>query len=542
MLNSTKLQNLFPSANDIPAEYAFGEPIHQREYLLDGKIVAWDGAVQEVYSPIVLRTEGGAFEQKLLGSYPLIGEKEAQEALDSAIKAYNNGRGIWCTMRVEERIRCVENFTKMMIGFRSHVVKCLMWEIGKSLADSEKEFDRTVEYIYATIDELKKLDRDSNGFRIEQGVIGQIRRSPLGIVLCMGPFNYPLNETYTMLIPALIMGNVVLFKPPRQGIMLHNIFQDAYQKCFPAGAINFLYGRGSVVVPPIMTSGKVDVLTLIGSSKMADRLQKSHPKVNRLRSVLGLDAKNAAIILENADLDMTVKEVVLGSLSFNGQRCTAIKIVFVHRSIADSFIEKLNTAIQGLKIGMPWDKGVNITPVAEPEKPAYLDSIINDAVAKGAKVVNTEGGSGNQSFVFPTVVYPVSEGMTLYTEEQFGPVVPVAVFDDLEQPIQYLIESDHGQQCSIFGTNPAQIAQLIDPLVNQVTRVNVNAQCQRGPDTFPFSGRKDSAQGTLSILDALRSFSIRSVVATKDNEANKALINEIVKEDLSNFLSTRFIF
>lgn len=542
MLESNKLQSLFPSAKDIPAEYAFGDPIHQRSYLLDGKIIDWDGPVQEVYSPIVTRTEGGDFEPQLLGSYPLIGEKEALEALDSAVKAYNNGRGAWPTMSVEERIHCVEKFTKMMIGYRSHVVKCLMWEIGKSLADSEKEFDRTVEYIYATIDELKKLDRDSSGFRIEQGVIGQIRRSPLGIVLCMGPFNYPLNETYTMLIPALIMGNVVMFKPPRQGIMLHNIFQDAYQKCFPAGAINFLYGRGSVVVPPIMTSGKVDVLTLIGSSKMADRLQKSHPKVNRLRSVLGLDAKNAAIILENADLDMTVKEVVLGSLSFNGQRCTAIKIVFVHKSIADSFIEKLNVAIQNLKVGMPWEKGVNVTPVAEPEKPAYLNVVIEDAVSKGAKVVNTEGGTGSHSFVFPTVVYPVSEGMTLYTEEQFGPVVPVAVFDDLEQPIQYLIESDHGQQCSIFGTDPTQIAQLIDPLVNQVTRVNVNAQCQRGPDTFPFTGRKDSAQGTLSILDALRSFSIRSVVATKDIEANKALFNDIIKDDLSNFLSTRFIF
>ena len=542
MLESLKLKSLFPSANAIPPEYDFGEPIHQKEYLLDGKIVAWSGAVQEVYSPIGVYTEGGNFEQKLLGSYPLIGEKEALEALDSATKAYNHGRGAWSLMSVAERIQCVENFTKMMIGYRSQVVKCLMWEIGKSLTDSEKEFDRTVEYIYATIDELKKLDRESSGFRIEQGIIGQIRRSPLGIVLCMGPFNYPLNETYTMLIPALIMGNVVLFKPPRQGILLHNIFQDAYQKCFPAGSINFLYGRGSVVVPPIMTSGKVDVLTLIGSSKMADRLQKSHPKVNRLRSVLGLDAKNAAIILENADLDMTVKEVVLGSLSFNGQRCTAIKIVFVHRSIADSFIEKLNVAISALKIGMPWDKGVNITPVAEPEKPKYLDEVIQDAVAKGAKVVNTEGGTGNQSFVFPTVVYPVSEGMTLYTEEQFGPVVPVAVFDDLEQPIQYLIDSDHGQQCSIFGTDPAQIAQLIDPLVNQVTRVNVNAQCQRGPDTFPFSGRKDSAQGTLSILDALRSFSIRSVVATKNMDANKELFNEIIKEDLSNFLSTRFIF
>jgi len=289
-------------------------------------------------------------------------------------------------------------------------------------------------------------------------------------------------------------------------------------------------------------SGKVDVLTLIGSSRMADRLQKSHPKVNRLRSVLGLDAKNAAIVLENADLEIAVKEIILGALSFNGQRCTAIKIVWAHRAIVDALVEQLSKAVAELKLGMPWDKGVQITPVAEPEKPAYLQEVIVDATRKGAAVVNEGGGEQYASFVFPAIVYPVKPTMTLYREEQFGPVIPIAVFEDLEEPLQYLIDSDHGQQVSIFGTDANQIASLIDPLVNQVTRVNINAQCQRGPDTFPFSGRKDSAQGTLSVLDAIRSFSIRSVVATKDRADNKALLNEIVKEDLSNFLSTRFIF
>ncbi len=541
MNHSNRLKDLFPTEGSIPAEYNWTEPLHQRRFLLDGKIVEWDGKMQDVYSPILI-ADGDKMTPKYLGSYPLIGEKEAVEALISAEKAYDNGRGEWPTMSVADRIKCVEKFTKMMIGYRSHVVKLLMWEIGKSLADSEKEFDRTVEYIYATIDELKKLDRDSSRFRIDQGIIGQIRRSPLGIVLCMGPFNYPLNETYTMLIPALIMGNVVMFKPPRQGILLHEIFQDAYQKCFPKGSINFLYGRGSTVVPPLMTSGKVDCLTLIGSSKMADRLQKSHPKVNRLRSVLGLDAKNAAIILKNADLDATVKEVVLGALSFNGQRCTALKIIHVHRSVAYPFLKKLEEAVAALKVGMPWEKGVQITPVAEPEKPTYLAEIIADALEKGAKIVNTEGGTSSGSFVFPTILYPVSAGMTVYSEEQFGPVIPVVPFDDLEEPINYLINSNHGQQVSLFGTDPDQIAHLIDHLVNQVSRVNVNAQCQRGPDSFPFTGRKDSAQGTLSVFDALRSFSIRTIVATKETPATKALFNDIIEHNASNFLSTRYIF
>ena len=152
MTDSKKLFNLFPTENDIPAEYNLTTPVNIREYLLNGKMVHWDGPMQEVTSPIRIR-EGNELKTKVLGSYPLIGEKEAMEALDSSVKAYDYGRGEWPTMSVENRIKCIEAFTKMMIGYRSHVVKLLMWEIGKSLADSEKEFDRTVEYIYGTIED-----------------------------------------------------------------------------------------------------------------------------------------------------------------------------------------------------------------------------------------------------------------------------------------------------------------------------------------------------------------------------------------------------
>jgi acyl-CoA reductase-like NAD-dependent aldehyde dehydrogenase len=157
-------------------------------------------------------------------------------------------------------------------------------------------------------------------------------------------------------------------------------------------------------------------------------------------------------------------------------------------------------------------------------------------------VVNENGGKSEGSFFYPAVVYPVNSKMKLYHEEQFGPIVPVVPFDDLEETIEFLIDSTHGQQVSIFSNNADEVAALIDPLVNQVSRVNINTQCQRGPDVFPFTGRKDSAEGTLSVPDAIRAFSIRSLVAFKMNAANKQLINEIVHEDTSNFLSTKFIF
>jgi glyceraldehyde-3-phosphate dehydrogenase (NADP+) len=132
--------------------------------------------------------------------------------------------------------------------------------------------------------------------------------------------------------------------------------------------------------------------------------------------------------------------------------------------------------------------------------------------------------------------------MRVHHEEQFGPVVPIVPFDDLHAPISWVEQSCYGQQVSLFGTDPDMLAKLIDPLVNQVCRVNLNSQCQRGPDVFPFTGRKDSAEGTLSVSDALRVFSIRTLVAAKSSEINKAILTAILRDHKSNFLSTDFIF
>jgi glyceraldehyde-3-phosphate dehydrogenase (NADP+) len=534
------LQNLLPSAGQIPKEYDLTHPIEQKEYLVNGEMRQWKGKTQDVWSPIYIKTDKG-FEQKRIGSYPITDAADAMEVLYAGVKAYSNGRGEWPSMTVSQRIECVEKFTKKMVQKRDEVVKLLMWEIGKSLGDSQKEFDRTVQYIYDTIGALKDIDRTSSTFLIEEGIIGQVRRSPLGVVLCMGPFNYPLNETFTTLIPALIMGNIVLFKPPKHGTLLHYPLLEAFKDSFPAGVINTLYGRGNSIIPQLMESGKIDVLTLIGSSKVADKLKKMHPKVNRLRAILGLDAKNAAIVTKSADLDSAINECLLGSLSFNGQRCTAIKIIFVHKSLADKFNEGLAKKIEAMKLGMMWEPGVQITPLPEPNKPAYLTELIEDAKLHGAKVMNEHGGENFKSIFFPALLYPVTSKMKVWHEEQFGPVVPVVPFESLEEPIDYIHESSHGQQVAIFGTDVNEISELIDETVNQVSRVNINAQCQRGPDSFPFTGRKDSAEGTLSVTAALRSFSIRTVVATKATQSNKDIVNAIVENQQSNFLSTRFI-
>ena len=329
MTASKRLDTLFPTLAEIPEAYRPDAPIEQRDYLVDGQLHRWEGPLATVRSPVWLK-QGDEEHQVILGSAPLLDAETALTALDAAVQAYDKGRGAWPNMRVAERIQHVESFLARMREQRQAVVKLLMWEIGKNLKDSQKEFDRTCDYITDTINALKELDRRSSRFELEQDTLGQIRRVPLGVALCMGPYNYPLNETFTTLIPALIMGNTVVFKPAKFGVLLIRPLLEAFRDSFPAGVINVIYGSGRETVSALMASGKIDIFAFIGTNKAASDLKKLHPKPHRLRAALGLDAKNPGIVLPEVDLDNAVSEAVTGSLSFNGQRCTALKNLFSH--------------------------------------------------------------------------------------------------------------------------------------------------------------------------------------------------------------------
>jgi len=537
---TNKIAAFAPSEEEIPAPYRLDATLTQDFYLIDGELRRWDGPLQDVVSPVQIKAADG-ISGKRIGEAPLLSVEAALECLDVAVRAYDNGRGAWPTMSVGERINCVHCFSRAVQQKRDEVVKLLMWEIGKSLKEAEAEFDRAIAYIRDTVDALKELDRVSSRFVIQHGIIGQIRRAPLGVVLCMGPYNFPLYETFTTLIPSLVMGNTILLKPPRFGVLLFAPILSAFRACFPAGVVNTVYGDGEEVLPPLMASGRVDVLGFIGTHKVADALRAIHPRPHRLRCVLGLDAKNPAIILPDADLKLTVEECLQGALSFNGQRCTALKIIFVHRKIAKEFLAGMAAGIAALKCGVPWQEGVAITALPEPEKPEYLEGLLRDAEAHGAKVMNEDGGTRSASFFYPALLYPVTPAMRLYHEEQFGPVVPVVVYDDIKETIDYVVSSNYGQQASIFGRDEELLAQLIDALVNQVCRININSKCQRSPDSFPFNGRKNSAEGTQSVADALRVFSIRIVVAARETDDNREIITGIVKERKSHFLSTDYM-
>jgi glyceraldehyde-3-phosphate dehydrogenase (NADP+) len=231
-------------------------------YLVNGEIKTWAGAMQEVTSPIIIK---GAPGRTRIGAYPMLDEATAMSAVAAAHAAYGKGMGMWPMSSVRDRIAAVEKYLRGLKAARDEVANIIMWEICKTRADSEKEVDRTITYIQDTLQKLKELEDQQSTFTkgiaflfesskprmtfsTDSGFVAQFRRCPIGVVLCVGPFNYPFNETYTTLIPALVMGNTVVMKMPRTGVLCHWPTLPLFRDCFPPGVVNIISGSGRTQV------------------------------------------------------------------------------------------------------------------------------------------------------------------------------------------------------------------------------------------------------------------------------------------------------
>lgn len=508
----------FPSVEEIPDKLKIDEELIQKTYLLNGCLTEHAGRMQECFSPIYIRQNEG-FVQKKLGEIPMFTPNQSIEVLNDTVKSYRNGSGEWQKFSFEDRISTIEKFLDLIIPKREMIVKYLIWETGKNIAESESEFDRTIEYTRHSIETLRKINRKKNIKIQNSGFEGIVRLTPSGVVLSLGPSNYPFYETYSIVLPALLMGNNVILKIPRNGALLHSFLFDAVLECFPAGVLNILYGTIEESVLPVMEQGKVDVFAYFGGSETAKQIIKAHPAPHRLKLALGTEAKNPAIVLKDANPESCVKEILLGALAFNGQRCAALKMIFVHTNIYSTFMRKVHELIENASIGMPWLDKVRITPLSEEHRIQYLNDLLEDALSKGALIENKDGGESLETLFIPAILTNVSKIMRIWEEEQFGPIVPIAQYDDIEEVINYIETQRFGQQLSIFGNDKAEIEALCERVENQVSRININCKCQRGPDVFPFSGKKDSGLGVLSIEDTLLMFSSSTVIAGKSGSS-----------------------
>lgn len=447
----------------------------------------------DIYSPL---------DQSLLGSVPAMTKNEVDITMATAKRAQKQ----WKLKTVNERADILYKAADLLLEHIEELAHLMMLEIGKDMKSSRSEVSRTADFIRFTADSGKNVSGESipgdsfPGFKNNK--VSVVKREPLGVVLAISPFNYPVNLAASKIAPALIIGNSVVLKPATQGslsgLYLARIFQLAG---VPLGVLNTVTGKGSEIGDYITTHKDVEFINFTGSTEVGRRISKLTSMVPLL---MELGGKDAAIVLEDADLEMTASQIVAGAFSYSGQRCTAVKRIIVMESVADELVQRLEEKIGQLKVGNPLEhESLDVVPLISTKAADFVSELMEDAVEKGAELVT--GGHRTGNLIEPTLFDYVTTHMRLAWEEPFGPVVPVIRVKSKEEAIEIANESEYGLQSSVFTQNIEDAFYIADQL--EVGTVQVNNKTERGPDHFPFLGVKSSGMGTQGIRYSIESMS-----------------------------------
>ncbi len=428
-----------------------------------------------------------------LGKVPAMSKDE----VEGAIKNSKEVQKIWKLTPLNKRIEILYKAAEILEKQADNLSELLMMEVAKDKKSARSEVIRTVDFIKFTADIAKSINGESlQGDNFPGGKknkIGLVNREPLGVVLAISPFNYPVNLAASKIAPAIVTGNTVIFKPATQGslsgLYLAKIFDEAG---VPAGVINTVTGKGSEIGDYIVTHPDINFINFTGSSEVGARISQMSKMIPLL---MELGGKDAAIVLKDADLDLAAKNIVAGAYSYSGQRCTAIKRVLVVNEVADKLVEKIKMEIKNLKVGNPLELDADVVPLIDTKSADFVEGLINDAINLGGNLV--VGGNREGNLIYPTLIDNVTKEMRIAWEEPFGPVLPIIRVNNVEEAIEIANRSEYGLQSSVFTENINDAFYVADKL--EVGTVQVNNKTERGPDHFPFLGVKSSGVGLQGI-------------------------------------------
>ncbi|WP_036779845.1 NADP-dependent glyceraldehyde-3-phosphate dehydrogenase [Pontibacillus chungwhensis] len=458
--------------------------------LLNGEWnVSESNATVDIYSPS---------NKELVGSVPSL----SQEELNTSIENTSQAQLAWAERSVQERGEILNKWADLLEERKEEIGTAIMREVAKNKKSSVSEVERTVDYIRYTVEDAYRLNGEvkrGDGFKGgSRSKVGLAEKAPLGTILAIGPFNYPVNLSASKIAPALVQGNSVVFKPATQGAISGiKMVEALIDAGLPKELVTVATGRGSVIGDFLVQHPRVDMISFTGGTSTGRHIAKLSSMVPL---VLELGGKDPAIVLEDADLDKAAKEIVAGAYSYSGQRCTAIKRVLVQDEIADELVDRIAHKVKSLSVGMPEDNK-DITPLIDNKSADYVQSLIDDAKEQGAKVVSGDTREGN--LLHPTLLDNVTTDMRVAWEEPFGPVLPIIRVSSQSEAIQIANESEYGLQASIFTKNIDNAMSIADKL--EVGTVQLNGKTSRGPDHFPFLGVKSSGLGVQGIRESLLS-------------------------------------
>ncbi|MDA5559544.1 NADP-dependent glyceraldehyde-3-phosphate dehydrogenase [Exiguobacterium sp. MMG028] len=420
----------------------------------------------------------------------------SRDEVDAAIHGAKRAQQEWAALPVNKRAELLYAWAEKLEERVDEIGQIIMQEVGKNLNDAKKEVVRTAEIIRYTAEEgirfnggFMQGDSFPGGSKNKMAII---KKEALGVVLAISPFNYPVNLAAAKIAPALVTGNAVVFKPATQGAISGiKMVEALHDAGLPKGLLNLVTGRGSVIGDYLTSHPGIDMITFTGGTGTGQHLSQ---QASMVPVVLELGGKDPALVLEDADLTLAADQIVSGAFSYSGQRCTAIKRVFVLEDQADELVGMLKERVAKLSVGSPEENSF-IVPLVDAKTTDYVQGLIDDAVNKKATVVHGNEREGN--LIYPTLLDHVTTDMRVAWEEPFGPVLPVIRVKSLDEMIELTNESEFGLQASVFTQNVNSAFTVADKL--EVGTVQVNGRTERGPDHFPFIGVKQSGLGVQGI-------------------------------------------
>ncbi|QIZ08631.1 NADP-dependent glyceraldehyde-3-phosphate dehydrogenase [Priestia megaterium] len=442
--------------------------------------------------------------------YEVIGKVQAVtiEEIDKTINFAHEAQKIWAETSLQKRAKFLYKWADELVNMQDEIAEIIMKEVGKSLKDAKNEVVRTADFIRYTVEEAMHMHGESmKGDSFPGGSkskIAIVERVPLGVILAIPPFNYPVNLAAAKLAPALISGNAVIFKPATQGAISGIKMIEALHKAnFPKGLVNIVTGRGSVIGDYLVEHKGINMISFTGGTNTGISLAE---KAGMIPLVLELGGKDPGIVREDADLHEAAKHIISGAFSYSGQRCTAIKRVLVHESVADEIVSILKEEIEKLAVGSP-EEGNTVVPLIDDQSADFVQGLIEDAIEKGATLVT--GNKRERNLIYPTLLDHVTEGMAVAWEEPFGPVLPIIRVSSDEEAINIANESEFGLQASVFTKDINKAFAIANKI--ETGSVQINGRTERGPDHFPFIGVKGSGMGAQGIRKSIESMTREKV-------------------------------
>lgn len=441
------------------------------------------------------------YDDSLIGEF----KYHSKEEVNTVLNSLDNGRKVQKTLSADQRSCILKNLANLLEENAEELAQLITLETGKTIQDSRVELQRSQNTANCSADAARNITGevlDSDAYPPRRGRMGIVKRKPIGTVLCITPFNFPINLAIHKIGPAFAAGNCIFFKPGPQNFQSgKKLVELCHQAGMPVETIQFCF-PDIANLTEVIKSDRIQCISFTGGTATADAIAKN---AGRKKLLLELGGNDPLIVMPDGDIDLATTTAINQRFATAGQRCTASKRVFVHQKIYQRFKFMLVEKSRQLKVGDPKDEETFCGPLASRQAADNVENRIRVAIQdEGAKCLL--GGKREGNIIYPTILENVSLDSELICDETFGPVIPLIPFENLDEIIPVINSTGFGLQSGVFTNDIRVIEKLYEEL--EVGALAVNDGPGFRAEHFPFGGVKDSGLGREGIKYAIEEMSV----------------------------------